>query len=161
MDRIAVEKTVVVGRRSTCDWIVLDSSLSGEHFRLYKTDQSVTLTDCRSTNGTFVNGVPLAPDTERPLADGDVIRAGDFVKVFSNVEPRIGVIEKADGGTLLGDEVHNLPPRVQRGLLRLVEDGLFSRIGETTERPINVRFILASNAPPPAPVTPASRTRAR
>ncbi len=67
-------------------------------------------------------------------------------KVFSNVEGREGLIEQANNGVLFLDEVHNLPERVQRTLLRIMEDGQFSRIGETTSRRVNVRFVLASNA---------------
>jgi DNA-binding NtrC family response regulator len=67
-------------------------------------------------------------------------------KVFSNVEAREGLIELANNGVLFLDEVHNLPERVQRTLLRIMEDGQTSRIGETKTRPAKVRFVLASNA---------------
>ena len=70
-------------------------------------------------------------------------------KVFSNVDPRPGVVEQAHGGALFLDEIHNLPERVQRSLLRVIEDGLLSRIGETEQRNADVRFIFAANAPAP------------
>ncbi|MDD5308882.1 MAG: sigma 54-interacting transcriptional regulator [Deltaproteobacteria bacterium] len=65
--------------------------------------------------------------------------------VFSGVDARQGLIEQAEGGVLFLDEVHNLPERVQRGLLRVIEDGETARIGETRTRPAAVRFVLASN----------------
>lgn len=71
-------------------------------------------------------------------------------RVFSNVDARQGLIEQARGGVLFLDEVHNLPERVQRTLLRVLEDGWYSRIGETTQRQAEVRFIMASNAAPPS-----------
>jgi DNA-binding NtrC family response regulator len=71
---------------------------------------------------------------------------GVGAKVFSNVEAREGLIEAAHNGVLFLDEVHNLPERVQRTLLRIMEDGQTSRIGETKMRPAKVRFVLASNA---------------
>lgn len=74
---------------------------------------------------------------------------GVGTKVFSDVAARPGLIEQADGGLLFLDEVHNLPARIQRTLLRIVEDGILSRIGETKKRRVQVRFILASNAPAP------------
>ncbi len=74
---------------------------------------------------------------------------GVGAKVFSDVDARPGLIEQASGGALFLDEVHNLPERVQRSLLRVIEDGQTARIGETTLRPANLRFILASNAPGP------------
>lgn len=70
-------------------------------------------------------------------------------RVFSNVDARPGLIEQAHGGALFLDEVHNLPERVQRTLLRVIEDGLAARIGETKTRPAEVRFILASNSTGP------------
>ncbi|MCP4674034.1 MAG: FHA domain-containing protein [Deltaproteobacteria bacterium] len=66
-------------------------------------------------------------------------------KVFSGVEERPGLIERAYQGLLFLDEVHNLPGRVQRSLLRVIEDGETARIGETVTRPADVRFVLASN----------------
>jgi hypothetical protein len=65
--------------------------------------------------------------------------------VFSGVDGRPGLIEQAEGGVLFLDEVHNLPERVQRGLLRVIEDGETARIGETRTRPAGVSFVLASN----------------
>jgi DNA-binding NtrC family response regulator len=74
---------------------------------------------------------------------------GVAARVFSNVDARPGLIERSHGGALFLDEVHNLPSRVQRSLLRVIEDGQVSRIGESVERDADVRFILASNAPAP------------
>ncbi len=67
-------------------------------------------------------------------------------RVFSGVDERAGLIEQAHGGILFLDEVHNLPPRVQRSLLRIIEDGRTARIGESATKTVEVRFILASNA---------------
>ncbi|MCP4605478.1 MAG: FHA domain-containing protein, partial [Proteobacteria bacterium] len=59
-------------------------------------------------------------------------------KVFSNVDERQGFIEKADGGIFFLDEAHNLPRRVQKSLLRVVEDGKIGRIGETDSKEVDV-----------------------
>ena len=74
---------------------------------------------------------------------------GVGVKVFSNVAARTGLIERAAGGVLFLDEVHNLPDQVQRTLLRIIEDGKFSRIGDSKEKRVALRFVLATNVPPP------------
>jgi len=74
---------------------------------------------------------------------------GVGAKVFSDVDARPGLIEQADSGVLFLDEIHNLPGRVQRSLLRVIEDGLVCRIGESEQRRANVQFIFASNAPAP------------
>lgn len=70
-------------------------------------------------------------------------------RVFSEVDPRPGLIEQAKGGVLFLDEMHNLPSRVQRTLLRTIEDNRYARIGESRSRPADVHFVLASNEPGP------------
>jgi len=71
-------------------------------------------------------------------------------RVFSGVDARPGLIERASGGLFFVDEAHNLPESVQRTLLRIFEDGKFSRIGdETKSKKVDLRFVLASNAPAP------------
>ncbi len=72
---------------------------------------------------------------------------GVGARVFSGVDERAGLIAQAHGGALFLDEVHNLPARVQRSLLRVIEDGQTARIGEAATAPADVRFIFASNAP--------------
>jgi len=42
-----------------------------------------------------------------------------------------GLVEQADGGMLFLDEVHRLPPEGQEMLFRLIDKGLFRRLGET------------------------------
>lgn len=65
--------------------------------------------------------------------------------VFTDVHERIGLIEQANGKVLFLDEAHHLPMRLQKGLLRIVEDMTLTRIGDNQQRKVNVRFILASN----------------
>ena len=72
---------------------------------------------------------------------------GVSARVFSNVDARVGLIEQADGGTLFLDELHNLSTDLQRALLRVIEDGEVTRLGENRPRRVNVRFVIASNAP--------------
>jgi DNA-binding NtrC family response regulator len=68
-------------------------------------------------------------------------------RAFTSVNPRPGLIEQAEGGILFLDEIHNYTTRVQRSLLRIIEDKKFSRIGETVTRTADVRFLFASNEP--------------
>jgi len=71
-------------------------------------------------------------------------------KVFSDVKARDGYIAEAHGGVLFLDEAHVLPEPVQKALLRVIEDGRLARIGETAEREVDVRFVLATNDPGPS-----------
>lgn len=59
---------------------------------------------------------------------------------------RDGLLVHASGGTLFLDEVSELPLPVQAGLLRVIEDGRFRPGGSEREMPLNLRFVLATNA---------------
>jgi anaerobic nitric oxide reductase transcription regulator len=58
---------------------------------------------------------------------------------------RRGKFELADGGTLLLDEVGELPLGVQAKLLRVLQNGQLQRIGSDSEHKVDVRLIAATN----------------
>src|SRR5271155_4700556 len=61
---------------------------------------------------------------------------------------RAGAFERAQGGTLLLDEITELPKYFQVRLLLVLETGLFYRAGASTESACDVRFIAATNRCP-------------
>ena len=60
---------------------------------------------------------------------------------------RTGLFEEATGGTLLLDEIAELPPALQAKLLRVLEEGVVRRVGGTEERKVDVRLIAATAQP--------------
>jgi DNA-binding NtrC family response regulator len=64
---------------------------------------------------------------------------------FSGATMRPGRFEQADGGTLLLDEIGNLPSDVQRTLLVAMESGRVTRLGENSARNVDVRVVAATN----------------
>lgn len=62
-----------------------------------------------------------------------------------SVEGRIGYVEAANGGTLLLDEITDLPLPVQGKLLRALEDGSFYRVGGSRQLQSNFRLIATSS----------------
>ena len=58
---------------------------------------------------------------------------------------RIGFVERAHGGTLLFDEIGELPVSMQAKLLRVLEERKVVRVGGTDEIAVDVRFIAATN----------------
>lgn len=71
---------------------------------------------------------------------------GVAAKVFTSVDGRHGALKEADGGALFIDEAHRYPERIQAALLRLLETGVYRRVGEVEPRKLTGRIILASNA---------------
>src|SRR6185369_9838897 len=58
---------------------------------------------------------------------------------------REGAFALADGGTIFLDEVGELPMELQPRLLRVLETGVIKRVGDTTERKVNVRVVAATH----------------
>jgi len=71
---------------------------------------------------------------------------GHVAGAFSGAQTaRKGRISEADGGTLLLDEIGDLPLALQPKLLRALEDGAIRPVGGTRDRAIDVRFVAATN----------------
>jgi transcriptional regulator with PAS, ATPase and Fis domain len=67
---------------------------------------------------------------------------GAFTDAKSRKE---GLLEQADGGTVLLDEISELDINLQAKLLRVLEDGTLRRVGALKDVPFNARVIAASN----------------
>jgi len=61
---------------------------------------------------------------------------------------RMGCFELADGGTLLLDEIAEMPPLLQAKLLRVIEERSLRRVGSNREIDIDVRILAATNKNP-------------
>jgi two-component system, NtrC family, response regulator HydG len=61
------------------------------------------------------------------------------------VAAKPGLVELADGGTLLLDEIGEMEPDSQVKLLRALETGTFFRVGGTRPRRVDVRIVAATN----------------
>ena len=61
------------------------------------------------------------------------------------IRDRNGRFQLADGGTLLLDEIGEIPLALQSKLLRVLQEGEFERVGEDITRKVDVRIIAATN----------------
>ncbi|MBI4740027.1 MAG: sigma-54-dependent Fis family transcriptional regulator [Betaproteobacteria bacterium] len=56
-----------------------------------------------------------------------------------------GYFEEADGGTLFLDEIADMSTKLQSSLLRVLQEGTFTRLGTTAQRKSDIRLICATN----------------
>ncbi len=69
-------------------------------------------------------------------------KKGSFTGAIAD---QIGLIEAASGGTLLLDEIGDMSLEVQRTLLRVLQEKEIVRLGETSARRVDLRFIAATH----------------
>jgi transcriptional regulator of acetoin/glycerol metabolism len=60
-------------------------------------------------------------------------------------EGKQGLFELAEGGTIFFDEIGNMPPEMQRKLLRVLQENMITHIGGSRQIPVDVRVIAATN----------------
>ena len=61
------------------------------------------------------------------------------------IQSKKGLFEEADGGTLLMDEIGDIPISVQARILRVLQEGEFISLGDTLAKHVDVRIIAATN----------------
>ncbi|MDR5867873.1 sigma-54 interaction domain-containing protein [Halomonas koreensis] len=66
---------------------------------------------------------------------------------FSGAAPggKAGLLEQAEGGTLFLDEIGELPLAMQTKLLKVIQDGTVTRLGDTRPRRVDFRLVVATN----------------
>jgi two-component system, NtrC family, response regulator AtoC len=60
-------------------------------------------------------------------------------------QTKVGLLESTDQGTVFLDEIGEMPLSIQAKLLRVLEERSVLRVGATKPRPIDVRFVWATN----------------
>lgn len=82
-----------------------------------------------------------------------VLSSSLFASDLFGIEPRtatgvagkVGLIERANRGDLFLDEIADMPPEAQAGLLRVLQERTITRVGGHEERDVDVRFLSATN----------------
>jgi transcriptional regulator with GAF, ATPase, and Fis domain len=69
-------------------------------------------------------------------------RKGSFTGAVSDKD---GKFQAASGGTLFLDEIGEMPMNLQVKLLRVLQERMIERVGDTTGRPIDIRVVAATN----------------
>ncbi|MEG0829299.1 MAG: sigma 54-interacting transcriptional regulator [Anaerovoracaceae bacterium] len=94
-------------------------------------------------NGRFVDiNCAAIPDN---LLESELFGYEKGAFTGANTNGKVGLIEMADGGTLLLDEISEMPLNLQAKLLKTIQDKVITRIGGREEIKVDFRLIAASN----------------
>ena len=87
---------ITVGRASTADIVVDDPAVSNVHadFGINVDDHPVSVQDVGSSNGTYVNRVPLQPHAFKALVNGDCVRFGQSIFYYVTNDSVQRLLEK-------------------------------------------------------------------
>ena len=105
--------------------------------------QSIHMASHRSRGPFVAQNCAALPES---LLEGIIF--GTVRGSFTGAVDRPGLLEQAQGGTLLLDELDSMGLSLQAKLLRVLQDGQVRRLGDIKERSIDVRFLATMNKSP-------------
>lgn len=105
--------------------------------------QSIHTASARSSGPFVPQNCAALPES---LLEGLVF--GTAKGGFTGSTDRPGLLELASGGTLYLDEIDSMPLQLQAKLLRVIQDKRVRRLGDTRERPVDVRIVASISIPP-------------
>jgi hypothetical protein len=129
--RLEKETSLEAGRGQNADLRLRDSMTSRSHFRIECGRNDWFITDCGSSNGTFVNNKRI--DSRTRLELGDVILAGDILLSFS-ADPDAGETLAAPGTAIAG---YIIEKRIGRGGMGTV----YKALQVSLDRPVALKVL--------------------
>jgi arginine utilization regulatory protein len=101
-------------------------------------------------NGSSRSSKPFISQNCAALPDSliESILFGTKKGAFTGSIERPGLFEQANGGTLLLDEINSLNPNLQAKLLRVIQEKVVRRVGDTKDRNVDIRIIATMNEDP-------------
>ena len=113
-ETIEINHFLVAGRGIGCQLQIDDPFTSTRHFRIEKRLDRFFLTDLKSSNGTFINGVSIC---EAKLNDQDIIRIGETELFFSfQRDNKENTILRTSKSKILKDQLNKVPMIAQSQL---------------------------------------------
>ncbi|MBP1768169.1 MAG: Response regulator [Candidatus Aminicenantes bacterium] len=129
----------LIGKAAKSDATVLISGETGTGKDLVA--RSIHYSSFRKNGPYLAVNIPALPET---LIESELFGAEKGAYTGAH-ERKIGKFEAASGGTLLLDEIGDLPLLLQVKLLRVLQDGEFFRLGSSKPLRADVRVIAATN----------------
>ena len=96
------------------------------------------------------SGQPFIPINCAAIPDNllETTLFGTAKGAFTGAIDKAGLLEEAQGGTLLLDELNSMSLELQAKLLRVIQEKKVRRVGALKEHPVDVSFISTCNVPP-------------
>lgn len=126
---------LLVGRSPAADVSIPDQQVSSKHAELTRQGERWVVTDTGSTNGTFVEGQRITPNSAHPLSDALPVRFGpdaafmfltasSFLPIFRRMQERLGKEEPPRPGVLEAETEHRgIPVRRLQAALAAENEG--------------------------------------
>jgi DNA-binding winged helix-turn-helix (wHTH) protein len=141
-ERWAVDKTLILGRDSTCGIVIPERQVSRYHARITPTEEGVILEDMGSKNGTYRNGEKI--NTPVALQDGDTIQialAQQFTFLTSDATLPLDATPRRSGRLVIEERSRRvwvnqqqITPPLSAQQFRLLW-ALYEQEGEVVSRP--------------------------
>lgn len=131
MNNSSNQKILTVGRSSSCHIVINNPNISSSHARFIIEDNSVTLEDSNSTNGTYVDGEKIT--SKIVTKDNQITFSKNYVFDWNTLEPFI----KLSSG--------EIPARTEERLkTRIVQEKNVISIGRTSDNDLVINNIKVS-----------------
>jgi adenylate cyclase len=136
-------ETVFVGRSSTNDLQIFDSSISRKHIKLFRLENLVFVEDLKSTNGTLVNGEPIEPGEGVQVEEGDTISLGHTAIRLGPIyeDEVIAIKDLAPPSTKRGPDAETRLTQERRSRT-LKELELICKVAELIQEPLESKEVL-------------------
>lgn len=134
--RLAIDRALLAGESDSIVLLTGESGSGKDYLARFIHDHS------RRANGPYftINCAALPPE----LAESELF--GHEAGAFTGATRRKrGLLELAEGGTLLLNEIGDLPPALQAKLLTFLDSMAFTRVGGEKSLSVNARLIAATN----------------
>jgi len=133
----------IIGRASSCDFVVKDEFVSREHLQIIKySETDFRIIDIDSTTGTYVNGQKIKPEIEISVEKTDIIKIGntllkwnEFFKKESQMPVNDIYATKPDDDKPGNAENNNrttFPEELYQMVKAFAEDGIYSETEKVT-----------------------------
>lgn len=126
-----------IGRGAKNDIRIADHTVSRMHLKLFAIGTALFVEDLKSSNGTFINGIPLEPGEGRQVDGQDVIAIGDTVVRLEDVASQKD-IDFENLSPKPSRKTAPLRPDVERRSRSFRETEFISRLSELLRGPIKL-----------------------